>query len=77
MIVIKVEVWPGGSEKRKEIIREMKIINVGDHPVRPFYGNYKIESDGAKARVLHHDRRENIWHLVRKSIDAILNKYKF
>ena len=73
MLVIKVEIWPHGDEKRKEIIEEMKIINVSDHPMRPLYGNYKIESDGTKAKVLHHDRRENVWHLVRKSIDAIIN----
>ena len=77
MIMIRVEIWPGGSEKRKELIGEMKIINTTDHPIRPMYGNYKVELDGAKAKVKHHDRRDNVWHLIRKSIDAILDKYKF
>jgi hypothetical protein len=76
MIMIKIEIWPGGDERQKKVIQEMKITNVGDHPYRPLYGNYKVELQEKKATISHHDRRDNIWHLINKAINAIIKKHK-
>lgn len=76
MLVIKVELWKHGDEKQKKTIAEMKIINTGDHVLRPLYGNYVAKIKDMKAKILNHDRRDNVWYLIRDSIDVVLNKYK-
>ena len=76
MLVVKIEIWPHGNKDQKYTIDEMKIINTGDHPLRPFYGNYKIELGDKNTKVEYHDRRETVWNLVYKSIGALFKNIK-
>ena len=76
MLIIKIEIWPHGNESQKYTIDEMKIINTGDQPLRPLYGNYRIELGDKNTKVEYHDRRENVWNLVYKSIGALFKNIK-
>lgn len=77
MIVIKVELWPGGAKARAREIRRMFIANDGTgHQKR---GNYSIAifRRGSKVKVQRRGRVENypreaysVWRLVRLAIEA-------
>lgn len=82
MIVIKVELWPFGSEERAEEIGRMTITNDGTsrNPMRGDY-NTKIMRRGTTDKVQKQGRVENyprksysVWELVRRALNDIYSK---
>ena len=80
MIVVKVEIWPFGDEKKAHEIGRLLIHNRGDHPDRPRRGNYGVRllRRGSKtairrtAEVLNHARLSNdVWKLIRKALESL------
>ena len=69
MLVLKIEFWPLGQEKKASEIGRMLIINdgtgdesVGNYDVR--WGNASKPSEMKSARVLGFERRKKFWQLV-------------
>lgn len=74
MLMIKVELWPFGDESQKKTIATMKIVNDGRHPLRPKMGSYVVILGDKKEKIKHHNRKENVWFLVKKALDVLLSK---
>lgn len=76
MIVVKLELWPGGDEQRKRSLGTAFIVNDGTGDAR--YGNYRVMlgrmRDGTIpwriGRVFHWNRRGSPWDLLVKAIMA-------
>lgn len=81
MIVIYVELWPGGDQSKARPIGSMGIASVtepGD-----LLDNYVVEVDEApnptlnieqlqtKVRVQGHNRNQSVWKLIRRAIDGV------
>jgi hypothetical protein len=83
MLMVKVEIWPGGAEHRKREIGRMTIGNISDLEDLSDYevwgiaksnhlsGQRELEYDGV---VQGHDRRQGVWELVVKAIAEMLKK---
>jgi hypothetical protein len=80
MLVVKVELWPGGDERRAEVIGRMTISNVGTHPDHPKRGNYvaRLMRKGTErtvqraAEVLDYPRLHYpVWKLVKRALEAL------
>lgn len=79
MLVVKIELWPGGDERRVKEIGRLHIINRGDSPT-PRRGNYtvnllrrgtnrKVHRSG---EVLNYPRLSYpVWKLIRKALEAL------
>ena len=83
MLVVKIEMWPGGDEDRRREIGRMYIANKGFdvHPDHPRRGDYvvRLMRRGAKntvqrtAEVLDYPRESySVWVLVKRALDAVL-----
>lgn len=86
MIVVKVEMWPGGDESRAVEFGRMEIVNdetktlatsgvQGDYNVTIKGGSYGLVSRYKKVwkmtKVVGFDRnRFGVWHLVRKALQS-------
>lgn len=80
MLVVRVEIWPGGYELGKREIAKMEVGNISDladtsdYIARlEEYGNERLGIPKSKAtvQVTGHARRSTVWSLIRK----ILEKY--
>lgn len=79
MIVIKVEIWPFGDEKKGREIGRLHIVNdgtqtgtdIGDYDV--FAGHPETHRDDAfeQARVEGHQRAKGIWPLLKRAVNAL------
>jgi hypothetical protein len=76
MLVVKVEVWPGGRENMKRELARARIGNVSnlantsDYVVTAKEGDNSIVGTPAwesKGRLDGHDRRQSVWALVAKA----------
>lgn len=79
MIVVYVELWPGGDQDRAQPIGSLAIANESNLSL---LSNYSFEIDEAPApalgveplkkqgQVLGHNRRQSVWKLIRRAIDA-------
>ena len=80
MIVVYAEMWPGGDQAKAYPLGSLAIANQtqpGD-----LLDNYAFEIDEAPApelgieqlkkqgKVLAHNRRQSVWKLIRRAIDA-------
>lgn len=83
MLVIRIELWPGGSEKRKREIGLMEIVNRADHPDRPKRGNYVVYlmRRGASRTVQRRCTVEDypresypVWELVRRALNTLYGR---
>lgn len=79
MLVVKIELWPYGDERRAREIGRLHIINKGDSST-PQRGNYltRLLRKGSTktvqrtAEVLNHPRLSApVWKLVRKALEAL------
>ena len=79
MIVVKVELWPGGDRKRAREIGRMTITNDGTShsPRRGDYG-VKLMRKGTTNRIQrqgdvkgHARQSYSVWVLVKKALDAV------
>lgn len=77
MIVIKVELWPGGNEARAQEIARGRIANDGTGTLAS--GNYRaaFTSEVSADRYLRKAdiqnfprRRKNVWELIRRALEA-------
>lgn len=80
MLVVKIELWPLGDEKRAQEIGRMLISNRGDHPNRPKRGNYRVRllRKGSKTAVTREAAVEDyprqsypVWTLVSRALAAM------
>lgn len=79
MLVIKIELWPGGDERRCREIGRMHIFNKGDSPT-PNRGNYGVRlmrkgttaTVQKTAEVLDYPRLSYpVWVLVKRALEAL------
>lgn len=79
MIVVKVELWPGGHESHAKEIGRMKIHNTcysrdakrGDYGIR-LLRKGSLKTVRRIARVLDHPRLSaDVWNLIRKALEAL------
>jgi hypothetical protein len=81
MIVIKVELWPGGDESRRREISRMNLWNTGDHTYGSTLGDYEfviVEPGAFGGDQTHHhgalknqQRDRSVWSLVREVLGTI------
>ncbi len=68
MLVVTVEVWPGGDVLRRHVIGTMNLANVSELDE---VSNYEGCLDGAHSfTVRRHRRSDGAWSLVRKALKA-------
>lgn len=76
MLVIKVELWPGGEEQYKTVVARALIGNISDladtsdYAVSVSEGQNPIAGTPAwkgRGRIDGHDRRQSVWALVEKA----------
>jgi hypothetical protein len=76
MLVIKVEIWPGGYEGMKRLLAKAHIGNLSnladtsDYAVGASEGENPITGSPAwkaQGRINGHDRRQSVWSLVAKT----------
>ena len=77
MIVVQVELWPGGNPLRRRTLGSLLISNAsnlaatsdheGDYLVRRLDLHHNVIRSGA---VRNHKRRQSVWSLVPKAIKA-------
>lgn len=68
MLVVRVEVWPGGDEKRRREIDRIEIGNVSNlAPV----SDYEVRRDRATAMVRGHERSAGAWLLIRRAMGVL------
>ncbi len=82
MLVIKIELWPGGDESRASLVSEARLFNDGSHPDHPRRGNYEVRLGGqgrGAGRVWRRGRVENFarrsvgpWELLRRALNSAL-----
>lgn len=71
MLVVKLELWPGGDEAKKRVIGSATIANVGGDDR---HGTYQatVVTDGIsfETRVEDHPREDGAWALVARVLAA-------
>lgn len=74
MLVVKVELWPNGSQSKAREIGRMEIAHVGGDLA---VGEYRVEVPagrdwcGRQGEVNGHDRLLPIWWLVAKALKSV------
>jgi hypothetical protein len=79
MIVVKVELWPGGDESRSESLGEAKIWNESNLADISDYG-YLLKTEETPYQdglltcgdIKQHNRFQSVWSLVGKTIQSAL-----
>lgn len=80
MIVVRVELWPGGHEGLAREIGRMTLANQASHPDHPRRGNYRVNlmRRGSRSRVQRTASVEDypresypVCELVRRALDAL------
>jgi len=73
MIVVKIDMWPYGSEREAYPLEVVRIINDGTGDAK--IGNYEcgLEGSGRSARVEGFERSRGVKALVVLAIDALLH----
>ena len=81
MIIITVDLVPGGFQPRRRTIASMRISNASDLADISDYAVDVLEAANplantpprnAGCRVIGHDRRQSIWALIAKSAEAAM-----
>lgn len=68
MIIVRVELWPGGDPRSLRQIELLSIVNVG--PDADGRHSYEARHDGRIAR-LRHDRADGALALVARAIESL------
>jgi len=85
VIVVRIELWPGGSERRKREIGRMTLANqgFGVHPDHPRRGNYDVslmrrgttDRVQRECEVLDYPRESYpVWELVRRALETLFRR---
>lgn len=81
MLVVKVEIWPGGSETSSFEIARLELINVSDLAEVSDYVAHINQSGAAhlgvpsfyrQLAVSSHSRCDGPWRLIKRTLDQIL-----
>ncbi|WHO37233.1 hypothetical protein PMI04_011685 [Sphingobium sp. AP49] len=81
MMVVKVEIWPGGSEDyaleigRLEIANLSNLADVSDYAVRlrqTAAEQLEVRPIDARTIIKAHTRRDGPWALIKRALDQIL-----
>lgn len=82
MIIVHVELVPGGFEQQRRSIASLHIANVSDLADVSNYDIHVLEGANPLActkprigscRVSGHDRRQSVWSLIAKAAEAAMN----
>lgn len=68
MLVVRVEIWPGGDSRAQRQIEALTIVNVGS--AEPGWHAYETRHDGRLAQVRHR-QGDGALVLVARAIDAL------
>jgi hypothetical protein len=80
MLVLRLEIWPGGSRDLRRTIGEVRIANVTDlAPVSDYELTFTPHNDAGQplvskhrhAEVRGHERSDGAWSLVGKALRAL------
>jgi hypothetical protein len=80
MIVVNIELLPGGAESLRRTIATMRVSNASDLADLSNYRVTAVESASpltghpagiAECEVVDHDRRQRVWSLLRKACEEI------
>lgn len=70
MLVIHVEIWPGGDSRRKRNIGTMTIANMTNLSDHSGYDAY-IDGEKVNTKLIYHWREDGAWKLIQ----LVLNRY--
>ena len=70
MLVVSIEVWPGGRMLQRRVIHTMTLANVSDLAEVSDYTGFV---DGEPIEVHGHRRADGAWVLVQKALEAHLD----
>jgi hypothetical protein len=85
VIVVYVELWPGGDQSRAKPIGSLGIANETNLSL---LSNYRFEMDGignpalnieplkATGEIVGHNRNQSVWKLIRRAIDEVFPPIK-
>ena len=68
MLVVRVEIWPGGDSRAQRQIEALTIVNVGS--AEPGWHAYETRHDGRLAHVRHR-QGDGALVLIARAIDAL------
>lgn len=84
VLVVKIELWPGGDESRARLLTLGHIYNDGSHEDHPRRGNYEVRLNGQRSNwngLWRTGRVDNFprlsygpWELLRRALDAALKE---
>ena len=83
MIVVKIELWPGGWESKKKEIGRMTIANRGINPAHPKRGDYRVrimrrgttDVIQRESEVLNYPRQSYpVWELIMRALNSSFGK---
>lgn len=78
MIIVKIDMVPLGEVEATHEIGRIEIVNRGDHPARPEYGNYSIDlmlnGNRVEMEALNHKRSDGILPLLERICKAMREK---
>ena len=66
MLVVTVEVWPGGDMRRRRVVGTMTAANISELAE---VSDYEVSIDGEPIVVIpKHRRSDGVWALVRRAL---------
>ena len=84
MLVVKIELWPGGDESQARTLTTGRIYNDGHSPGHPRRGNYEVALNGQgrnRGGLWRTGRVENFprlssgpWELLRRALNSVLKE---
>jgi len=74
MLEIKANFIPFGGKTQKQEIGKFEIINTGDNPNRPEYGNYIFRYANTESYIYDHKRNEGWESLLYKCLKNYLGE---
>lgn len=76
MIVVKLELVPGGTGKPKQL-GELRLWNVaGDSEVADYHGTLELDEQVRPIKVERHRRADGPWKLVLLALDGALTRWR-
>lgn len=71
MLVVTVEVWPGGNVLRRRVIGTMNLANISE---LADVSDYEGFLDGKPVEVKGHRRDDGAWKLVHRAVEDALRR---
>lgn len=72
MMIVSIEIWPGGDKLRRKEIHTMSVANISDLSE---ISNYMYSIDACTPNIIKgHHRSDGAWELVRKILNQEHNE---